>query len=621
MPVVQKYNLPKSESELKNILDSLYSDTKDTIQNGNRPCFKGLLEIASSEATILTAIHKIKANKGSETAGVDDITMSDILKKDYRELIENIQKSFYNYKPSEVRRKYIDKPGKKEKRPLGIPTNFDKIIQECVKTIIEPILEAQFIDHSYGFRPWRNQHMATERIQQMVHKGYYWIIEGDISKFFDNVNHRILIGKLYSMGIKDQRVLMIIKAMLKAGIMGETKVNEIGTPQGGVISPLLANVYLHSLDQWITREWEEKKTRYSYKDKNKRLDALHLRSNQKPAYFVRYADDWVLITNSKENALKWKFRINKYLSSNLKLKLSDEKTLITDVRKKPIKFLGFNIKAVKGKSKRKYVTISYPDPDKLKSKVKDIYIASKKLKKFTEAPLLMHQINIVNQKIRGLIEYYETASHVNIALRKYANSLNTTSLYALKRWNSKRIPADETYNLPSVHGDYKTKIASINLFNHQVGITRLDFATWKKTKLKNPEETPYSPRGRELHIQRTGKKRALARADEVFSLHLSKLISLGLTGKLYTFEYFLNRTYAYNRDKGKCRVCGHVVTNFNVHTHHINPRLNPKVVNRVSNLATVHEQCHIHIHSNEELSHLGAKIYKKIKDFRDKLNN
>lgn len=621
MPVVQKYNLPKSESELKNILDSFYSHTIENISKGEKPKFKGLLEIASSEATILTAIHKIKANKGSETPGVDGETISDILKKDYTTVISKIQQAFQDYNPMQVRRKYIEKPGKTEKRPLGIPTSFDKIIQECIKMTIEPILEAQFIDHSYGFRPWRDQHMAIERVQQMIHKGYYWIVEGDISKFFDNINHRILLNKLHSMGIRDKRVLMIIKAMLKAGVMGESQISNLGSPQGGIISPLLANVYLHTLDKWIIREWEEKKTKHDYKDKNKRFDALHKRSNQKPAYFVRYADDWVLITNSKGNAFKWKCRIRKYLTTNLKLNLSEEKTLITDVRKRPIKFLGFSIKAVKGKSKRKYVTVSYPDANKLKSKINDIYLETKKLRKFTTASLLMHQINIVNQKIRGLVNYYRASSHVNISLRKYANTLNTTALYALKRWNAKRIPANETNNLLSVHSEYTTKIATVKLFEHPVGITRLDFVTWAKPKLKNPKETPFTDEGRTLHAKRTNKKLPLNRFDEMFSLHFSKLISLGKTGNLYNFEYLLNRAYAYNRDKGKCRVCGLEVYPSNVHTHHIRPKLPANLVNKVGNLATTHEKCHNYIHSNLELSHLGNKQWNKIKDFREKLND
>ena len=216
--MAQKFKAPKSETELKKIQDEMYRITSKCIESKEIPKFKGLVEIMSSEVVIMTAIHNIKANKGSKTPGIDQkIIDKDYLQKDYYEVVTDIQNSFTNYKPDMVRRKWIPKPGKQEKRPLGIPTIKDRIVQECVRLIIEPILEAQFFQHSYGFRPWRDTHMALERVKDQVHRiGYYWIVEGDISRFFDNVNHTILIKKLYHMGIADRRILMIIKEMLKA---------------------------------------------------------------------------------------------------------------------------------------------------------------------------------------------------------------------------------------------------------------------------------------------------------------------------------------------------------------------------------------------------------------------
>ncbi len=223
---------------------------------GVKPRIKHLLEPIKSPTNIMTAIHKIKGNKGSRTPGSDgEIMQKHILEVGYEAVIQRVQSHLDDYKPKPVRRKMIDKPGKSEKRPLGIPTIIDRVVQQCVKQIIEPILEAQFFNHSYGFRPMREAKHAIARITHMTQStGYKWVIEGDISKFFDEVNHSILIKKLWNMGIRDQRVLMIIKKMLKAGIMNEIHKNELGTPQGGIISPLLANVYLHKLDKWIVRE-------------------------------------------------------------------------------------------------------------------------------------------------------------------------------------------------------------------------------------------------------------------------------------------------------------------------------------------------------------------------------
>lgn len=237
--MTQQLVSPRSETELRTITDQLYVRSKASSEQGNMPSFKGLLEIMLAAPTIVTAIHNIKANKGSKTPGSDDETMQeDILEKDYQDVIQRVQSLFKNYRAKDVRRVYIPKPGKTEKRPLGIPTIIDRIIQECVRIVLEPILEAQFFAHSYGFRPLRSAQQALERVTNLVYTtGYFWIIEGDISKFFDTINHTVLLKKLYHMGIKDRRVLMIIKQMLKAGIMSELRINPLGTPQGGIITP------------------------------------------------------------------------------------------------------------------------------------------------------------------------------------------------------------------------------------------------------------------------------------------------------------------------------------------------------------------------------------------------
>ncbi|HJV17812.1 MAG TPA: group II intron reverse transcriptase/maturase [Bacillales bacterium] len=622
--MVQQFNYPKSESELRILQDNLYLVAKTKIQHGEIPNFKGLLEIISSEAVILTAIHKIKANKGSQTPGVDDETMRDnILEQDYLKVIERVQKTLQQYKPSFIRRVYIPKPGKQEKRPLGIPTIFDRIIQECIKTVIEPILEAQFYKHSYGFRPMRDTHMAVSRVTDLTHKtGYHWIVEGDISKFFDKVNHTKLIKKLWHMGIRDRRVLMIIQEMLKAGIMGELKENPLGTPQGGIISPLLANVYLHSFDQWIAREWEEKTTRYSYANHGKKIRALKNSGRLKPAYLVRYADDWVLITDSKQNAEKWIRKISSYLDSNLRLTLSKEKTLITNIRVKPIHFLGFNYKVVKGKSRTGFITRTRPIPERLDLKITEIQKDIKAIKRMKDSKEeLIHTINKINSKIRGVIQYYEIATWVNIDMHKYSQVIRYTAYKALKKYGGDWIPANQVNNLTSVHSEYTTKIPTIQYSGGlKIGITNLDFCKWKRNTSKNQNETPYSDTGRSIYRKRTRKKLPLARADDILNLHYSELIAQGKTNKLYNFEYFLNRAYAFNRDGGKCKVCAiQIWSPEDIHTHHVRPYLPMDEVNRVQNLATVHRKCHQAIHNNQCYRHLDRKVWKKIKDFREKL--
>lgn len=325
--MAQQFDYPKTETQLREIQDALYQHSKEVYEAGGRPAFKGLLEIMSAESTIITAIHNIKGNHGSETPGVDSKTMrKDYLQKPFPWVVADIQRAFKYFEPQQIRRVYIDKPGKSEKRPLGIPAIRDRIVQECMRIVLEPILEAQFFAHSYGFRPMRDAAMALERVDIIMHNtGNYWIVEGDISKCFDRIDHSILIKRLYHMGIKDRRVLQIIKAMLKAGVMEECAVNEEGTPQGGLISPLLANVYLDIMDEWVSKQWENKRTRHQYVQDQSRYAVMRKKTTLVPGYLVRYADDFIIATDTRAHAEDWKARLQSFLQGKMKLTLSQKK--------------------------------------------------------------------------------------------------------------------------------------------------------------------------------------------------------------------------------------------------------------------------------------------------------
>lgn len=292
-----KLSIPKSEEEFQKLKDKLFEETKNALAQNKTPIFKNILEVAKCDVVILTAIHKLKDNKGSNTAGVDGETMrTDILNKDFKKVMKEVKLHFTHYTPDKVKRVHIPKSNG-ETRPLGIPTIADRVVQECIRSVIEPICEAQFFEHSYGFRPWRSTENALGRVTDVVQKtGYHWIIEGDISKFFDKVNHTKLIKILWSFGIQDRRILMMIKAMLQAGVMDEISKNELGTSQGGIISPLLANVYLTPFDHFVTREYENKKLRKNYSSGQRSLILRGLSGKPRikpiPCYLIRYADDW-----------------------------------------------------------------------------------------------------------------------------------------------------------------------------------------------------------------------------------------------------------------------------------------------------------------------------------------
>ena len=618
--MAQQFDYPKTETELRKLQDKLYQHSKKVYDEGGRPALKGLLEIMSAEATIITAIHNIKSNHGSETPGVDSKTMRDYLQHSHSWVIRDIQSAFKHFEPQKIRRVYIDKPGKAEKRPLGIPTIRDRIVQECMRIVLEPIFEAQFFAHSYGFRPMRDAPMALERAKLLVHHtGYHWIVEGDISKCFDRIDHAILLKRLYHMGIRDRRVLQIIKAMLKTGVMDECEVNEEGTPQGGLISPLLANVYLDIMDEWITKQWEIKKTEYPFSKPYRKYKGLR-RTALIPGFLVRYADDFIIITDTRAHAEDWKKRLQIFLHSKMKLTLSPEKTLITDIRKKYIKFLGYEYKVVPGKARKGYIPRTIPERDRLRRKTDKIAHDIKKIPHYYSREQMVDAINRINSQIRGIIQYDQCCTWVNISMKKYSRRLQFVARRRLTQYKGKWIPAIQTQNLPRVHQQYKQKIPSMKYRDIYIGFTALSFCKWEKTIPKKEEETPYTEAGRQLFFERTKKKRIHARLDEMNSEKSARATRYGQWGKLNNFEFIMNRAYALNRDKLKCRVCGGWLISSMPWAHRVNPNLPLNKVNRVNNLISLHKKCLDAVNNpNYDISEFDAKAQKKIIGYREKL--
>lgn len=252
-----------SERELREKLDFIYEKSK------SGSSFYGILEVASNEVTIITAIHAIKSNSGANTAGVDRRKMDRYLQMDRSKLISLVQSAFQNYQPKPARRVYIQKSNGKQ-RPLGIPTVLDRIVQECLRIVLEPLVEAKFFPNSYGFRPYRSVHDAVHMVfhyaNLRANRKSWFVIEGDIKGFFDHINHRILLKKLWHIGVHNKRVLAMIKAMLKAGYMEQNTFfkSAEGTPQGGILSPLLANVYLTAFDWTVGRMYQHPRQQTAY---------------------------------------------------------------------------------------------------------------------------------------------------------------------------------------------------------------------------------------------------------------------------------------------------------------------------------------------------------------------
>lgn len=618
-----------NETDLKKLLDLLYEKSK----TGN--VFTGLLEAITDEVVIVTAIHNIKSNKGSKTTGVDKIKMDKYLQMPKDEVIYLVKKSICDYKPKPAKRVYIDK-GNGRKRPLGIPTILDRIVQECIRIIIEPVCEARFYPHSYGFRPYRSQKHAIRGIVNVINASCkskdqpVWALEGDIKGCFDNINHRILLKKLWNIGIHDKRVIQIIKAMLSVGYVeyDMLKNDDKGTPQGGILSPLLANVYLNDFDWYVGRKYYEphRKCKYKYND-SRRLKW----SGITPKYNFRYADDWVILTSSKKEAERLKRELSKYFKYKLKLELSEEKTKVTDMRTDGIHFLGFVIKAEKPRRtptdkeiKEHFVGKPYPDMKRLSKKIQNLCKEIRDIRNYSAVNSRIAQIQYINSVIMGIAEYIKIgiSSHAfHVIDRRVNNSaLSTWKRMYPDKYNEWQIPLKDLSNLPHRHEGYISKTFAIPYEDMWIGIT-MAFITHVRYEAKpfNQKMTPYTPEGRKIYVNYRNKNKPLPKDRPSINTSEDLRMAVYAENKM-NFEYFMNREYAFNRDKGKCRCCKiSLYENPTANCHHIDNKLPIDKINKVNNLAWVCRSCHLMIHGSEIPESLDTKVVKKIEKFREKL--
>ncbi len=309
---------------------------------------KRLYRFVCDEGWLRTGLDAVLSNKGSSTPGIDGVTKGCIdAKEDGRdEMVKQLREELLanDYQPYPVERVYIPKANGKM-RPLGIAAIRDRVVQATGKMVLEPIYESVFYPFSWGFRPLRSTHHALSALRRGPSDpriNFKWVIEGDIAACFDEIDHRLL-RRFLKKRIQDQKLLDLLTRMLRCGIWeeGQVKYPQMGTPQGAVVSPLLANVFLHEFDDWYIRT-------YRVRPEWSHLSPSSLQYRRKKEIggtlmFTRYADDWVAVWNgSRERAEEIKTEIKTFLAEELKLRLSEEKTLITHIDD-GFNFLGYHI--------------------------------------------------------------------------------------------------------------------------------------------------------------------------------------------------------------------------------------------------------------------------------------
>jgi RNA-directed DNA polymerase len=581
---------------MTDIFDNLYAKSL----NGN--IFTRLMGIISSQDNILLSYRNIKKNKGSKTAGVDNRTIDDLEKLSINELVVMVRRKLTNYTPKPSKRVEIPKANGKM-RPLGIPCIMDRIVQQCILQVLEPICEAKFHERNNGFRPNRSTEHAISQCYKMIQcYNLNYVVDIDIEGFFDNVNHKKLKQQLWTLGIQDKRLICVITEMLKAPIKmpnGDTIFPTKGTPQGGILSPLLSNIVLNELDWWITSQWENMKSQIDYSCNSSKYRALR-RSNLKEVYIVRYADDFKLFCRNINDAKKIFIATEKWLYKRLTLKISHEKSKIVSLRESYSEFLGFKIKTVR--KGNKYVVTSHISDKAQKIITNTLRDKIKNLQKPRGTHYLKNDINLYNSYVWGIHNYYRYATRITAD----CGNINFLISKTLKNRFKHRLQKKGEIKIRYIKEKYGHSSQLRFVDGHAIspiGYIKNKIPIYKKKIINN-----YTSQGRnEIHkslgIDMTIIYQLMSRSENEENIELAdNMISL------YCAQY------------GKCAITGIHLELYEISCHHKTPK-NQGGGDKYKNLIIVHKDVHRLLHAVEtEVINKYLNIIENSKSMLTKIN-
>lgn len=597
--------------DLQETFDNLYQDSKEG------KTFQQLMALISSEENIKLAYRNIKRNGGSYTAGVDKETIKEIEQLTSEDYVQKIQNKLVWYQPKAVKRVEIPK-GNGKMRPLGIPTIKDRIVQQCILQVLEPICEAKFHERSNGFRPNRSAENAMAQCYRMVQRQHlHYVVDIDIKGFFDNVNHSKLIRQLWALGIRDKKLICIIKAMLKAPIImpnGEKVYPTKGTPQGGILSPLLSNVVLNELDWWVDSQWESFQTKKNYitsfEERRNRGNVYRVlkTTRLKEMFIVRYADDFKIFCRNKKQAEKTFHAVKQWLKDRLLLEISEEKSKVVNLKNSYSEFLGFKIKAVKKKGK--FVVKSRMSSKAKKNATLHLKERIKALQRPKNLLDEKHKLNLYNSTVWGIHNYYCHATHISIDCNEISYHLISTMKTRL---------GTRLQKCGIVENEYIKKRYGLSKgmrFINQFPLCPISYIQTKPPLYKLNAICKYSEDGRKKIHE---------------NLKLDTTVLFMLMREKYcnrSIEYMDNRLSLWSAQYGKCSVTKKTLWVDEIHCHHKKPR-SQGGSDSYENLVIVHKDVHMLIHAtnSETIAEYIGKIrptstmLKKINKLRKKVGN
>jgi RNA-directed DNA polymerase len=439
--------------------------------------FDDVFNLVADPAFLLVAWDRVRHNKGAKTAGVDGQSAYYVQAVvGVEEFLGRLRTSLKDrsFRPVPVRERLIPKAGGKQRR-LGIATVTDRVVQASLTLVLEPILEADFQPCSYGFRPGRRAHDAIAEARYLATRSYEWIVEGDITACFDEIAHPALMDRLRKR-IADKRVLALVKAFLKAGILGQDgtlRDSNTGTPQGGILSPVLANLALSVLDEYIAQTPGGPGSTQSQR-------ATRRRRSQGNYRLVRYADDWLLmVSGTREHAEQMRKHAAAVLAP-MGLRLSAEKTKITHIDE-GLDFLGWRIQRHRKRGTNRHYVYTYPS----RKAIKAVTLKVKTICRHTVNQPLQTLIRQLNPALRGWCAYFKPG----VSAAAFAN-LASYTLDRIMRWarrKHRRITV-KTIRHRYCNGRWWPTTPEIGLFNpDKMRTTRYRY---RGTAIPTPWSTP-----------------------------------------------------------------------------------------------------------------------------------
>ncbi|XNQ64745.1 group II intron reverse transcriptase/maturase [Alkalihalobacillus sp. 1P02AB] len=599
---------------MQSTFDMLYEQSKSESK------FTNLISIISSDENIKLAYRNIKKNTGSKTAGVDGRTIEHVAKLSEQQFIEYVKNKLRDYHPKAVRRVEIPKPNGKT-RPLGIPAIWDRIVQQCILQVLDPIVEAKFSNNSYGFRPNRSVENAMAQSYKLMQQAKMnFVIDIDIKGFFDNVSHGKLLKQMWTLGIRDKNLLSIVSKMLKAKIKlpnGQIIENNKGTPQGGILSPLLSNIVLNELDKWVESQWENnpvyndfiyaRKDRKGSIEKGYKYRKLRNKTKLKECYIVRYADDFKVFCSNPNHAKRLYLAVKKWLKDRLELDISEEKSQVVNLKMDYSEFLGIKMKLIP--KRNKWIVKSHicdkalqRTKDNLKAIINDIRYD----KGINDQ---QRKVSLYNSTVIGLHQYFRIATLVAEDMGDIAYEINACMKdHRMKR----RIKKTGHISSDFIRKEYgKSKQMR---FISRDPLLPIGYIRHKNPMMKRKIVNAYTKEGRK-EIHRNLSKINIAILRYIME-HPVRDRSV---------EYNDNRVALYSGQGGKCSVTGELLQPLSIHCHHKVPRTKGGT-DEYKNLCLVDKGVHILIHAKDESTisnykHLitNTRVLDKLNKLRKKL--